>query len=239
LEYATVRDLDLMGLFADVAFTYDIHGRMLRTNEPREVKRRPAPRLFLGSTVDGLVRRFGALLTEALVQRLNDSLDSFAPPSDLHGPLSAPAGVLEALEQHAPIVRQRGGPIYRFPESVARPREAVELTERNIDLARATYPWLLSELADWWPCFVGVRDDAAVSVCFSARIGPRVAVASLDTLPAFRGRGYAAAVTAAWGAAVRDSGRIPIYNTTWDNVASQAVARRLRLVLFGVTAAWA
>jgi predicted GNAT family acetyltransferase len=52
----------------------------------------------------------------------------------------------------------------------------------------------------------------------------------VDTLEAFRGRGYAPVVVAAWARSVRHSGRIPFCGTSWDNAASQAVARKLGLV---------
>jgi RimJ/RimL family protein N-acetyltransferase len=115
----------------------------------------------------------------------------------------------------------------------------VELTMANIEVVRSTYPWLLDELADWRPCFAVVRDGAAVSVCFSARIGAAAAECGVDTLPAFRGRGYATAVTTAWGASVRDAGLVPLYSTAWDNLASQGVARRIGLTMFGADATWA
>ncbi len=232
-------DRDLMGILADTCFTYDARGRMLHSNEPCAEARRPAPRLFLGRTMTGHVVRCGATVPETLARRLEEIIERQVPIGELHAPPAAFAVVREALAQHAPIITEEAGPSYRFPESVARLGEVVQLTGTNRELVRDTYRWLYDEFADWQPCFAVVRDGAAVSVCFSSRIGTNAAAAGVETLPAFRRRGYGAAVTAAWGTAVRESGRIPLYSTTWDNVASQGIARRVGLIMFGTETTWA
>jgi predicted GNAT family acetyltransferase len=57
--------------------------------------------------------------------------------------------------------------------------------------------------------------------------------AGVETLPDFRGRGYATDVVAGWARLVRSLGAVPLYSTSWENAASQAVARKLRLVQYG------
>ncbi len=56
----------------------------------------------------------------------------------------------------------------------------------------------------------------------------------LETFEEYRGRGYVPAVVAEWARAVRATGRIPLYGTSWDNLASRAVARKLGLIQYGV-----
>lgn len=231
-------DRDLMSIRADTDFTYDAHGRMLRTNEPREEARRPAPRLFLGRTLGGHVIRFGAQVSDTLARQIEAIVERQPTGGDLRERPATLAAVREALERHAPILAEGGGPAYRFPESIERPGDVVRLTGENRALARETYPWLYEELVDWQPCFAVVRDGAAVSVCFSSRLGAAAAEAGVDTLPGFRGRGYATAVTAAWGASIRESGHVPLYSTAWENHASRGVARRVGLIMFGADATW-
>ncbi|MYA61126.1 MAG: GNAT family N-acetyltransferase [Dehalococcoidia bacterium] len=71
-----------------------------------------------------------------------------------------------------------------------------------------------------------------MSVCFCARRSDSVAEAGLETAEAYRGQGLGTRVTAAWANAVRTSGRVPLYSTSWSNGASLAVARKLGLVAY-------
>jgi predicted GNAT family acetyltransferase len=77
-----------------------------------------------------------------------------------------------------------------------------------------------------------LEDGYAVSVCFCARRSIGAAEAGLETAPAFRGRGLAARVTTAWAAAVRATGRTPLYSTSWANASSLAVASKLELRIY-------
>jgi hypothetical protein len=226
-------DRELMSIRADTVFTYDAGGRLLLTNEPCAAARQPAPRLLLGWTATGYVLRLGAAVPDDLADEIERIVARQPPVSDLWTPPAALAEIRAVLARRAPIAEEGGGPAYRFPASLARPAEAVRLTEANRELVRETYRWLYDEFDDWQPAFAVLRDGAAVSVCFSARWSATAAEAGVDTLVPHRGYGHAAAVTAAWGMAVRETGRVPIYSTGWKNLASQGVAHRLGLIMFG------
>ena len=79
--------------------------------------------------------------------------------------------------------------------------------------------------------------DRAVAVCASARIGAQACEAGVETVPAYRGRGLAAAVTARWADEVRARGLLPLYSTSWDNLGSRGVARRLGMIRYAATIA--
>ncbi len=80
--------------------------------------------------------------------------------------------------------------------------------------------------------FAIIADGLVVSTCESSRESGLAAEAWVRTLPAYRGRGYAARVTAAWARDVRQRGKEPFYSYHRDNLASAAVARALRLIPF-------
>ncbi|HEX9962676.1 MAG TPA: GNAT family N-acetyltransferase, partial [Pyrinomonadaceae bacterium] len=85
----------------------------------------------------------------------------------------------------------------------------------------------------WQPFVALVKENRAVSVCRSVRITTEAHEAGVETLPEFRGKGYAEDVAAEWALRVRAAGAIPLYSTSWENYASRAVARKLRLKCYG------
>ncbi|WP_369127476.1 GNAT family N-acetyltransferase [Candidatus Entotheonella palauensis] len=91
----------------------------------------------------------------------------------------------------------------------------------------------IGDVVQCQPFFALIRDGCAVSVCGSVRKTSQAHEAGVETAQDFRGRGYAAAVVSAWAHAVRQIGLIPLYSTSWQNMASQAVARKLGLVPYG------
>lgn len=231
-------DLDLMEIRADTLFTTDTPGRLLATNEPHAASRKPAPRLFLHWTSGVRIVRFGADLPEAVVEDLIEDLARDAGATAVTQAPDVVGRLRLTLERDAPITMERGGPVFFVPDAVPHTGIAVPLTVVNRVLVRHTYPWLFEEFPAWEPCCAVAIDAQAVSVCFSSRLGPLAAEAGVESILEFRRRGFAAEATAAWGVAVRRTGRIPFYSTTWSNVASQGVARRLGLIPPGSDLAW-
>lgn len=217
-------DLARMRLHAHALFTHDAAGRMLRVNEPNGAA---APRFFLGHTAAGDLLRFRADVSDATVRALTDAWRA------------TPAGVLDpapyeaVLARAAPVERVWSGPAFTFPDDLPSPAGTLPITAANADLLRAHLPQWLGDVGVSVPMYAVVADGHAVSVCASVRTTPHANEAGVETAPAYRGRGYAAAAAAAWALAIRAEGRVPLYSTSWDNAASRAVARTLRLHPFG------
>lgn len=229
-------DLALMEMQVAALYRHDARGRIVCDNEPDGA---PAPRLFLGRTRQGNVWRFRDDLPDELGAALDRRLAREPVAGDL-GQLPAGADDLRALlETHAPVESTWIGPAWHFPQEIAPPAGIVAVTPDSRELLRTHFPWTAQEIAAYLPCYVVVRDGVAVALCCSARLTGDAAEAGVHTVAAYRGRGFASAVVAAWARAVRASGRIPLYSTSWDNHASRRVAQRLGLVLYGADLSFA
>jgi len=155
---------------------------------------------------------------------------------DLRRPPRVALAIRAALQGHAPITREYRGPAYLIPEGTQAPIEAVLITKEKGKLLEAGFPWMAAHLtsdADMGPVAAALVNGSAVSICYCARLSPSGAEAGVETLDAVRGRGYATAAVAAWATAVRRRGLLPLYSTSWENVASQRVAEKLGAVCYG------
>ena len=121
------------------------------------------------------------------------------------------------------------GPAFAFPDELAPPHGTILIDDIQA-LSLHFSGWTASEIPHRTPIAAFVEEGRAVSVCFSSRRSDIAAECGVETAEEYRGRGLAARVTAAWGLAVRASGRVPLYSTSWWNAPSLAVARKLGLV---------
>jgi RimJ/RimL family protein N-acetyltransferase len=226
-----MNDSALMTLHIEALFQFDREGRMLAVNEPNPP---PAPRLYFGGAITGNTWRFRHDLPDEIVRALNPLLRAEPTASDLTQlPRCLPA-LQTVLARHAPVTEISTGPAWHFGDHVAGPaHDVVEVTPRNDAILREAFLILARDLPHRLPCAAILQEGRLASLCFSARNTPHAAEAGLETLEPYRGQGYAPSVVAAWARAVRAQGRTPLYSTSWDNLASRAVARKLRLVLYG------
>lgn len=226
---------ELMNFHIRALFTHDAGSRLLFVNEPDNAVT-PAFRLFLGRTREGIVWRFHADLPENLCEEL-DVLCADEPPLKAE---------LNELPRHfekyvrllgSDLIAQNAsnGLAYHFVEYETPSNRLLKVTENNAQVLHGGFEKLIEELPAWQPFVALVEGNRAVSVCRSVRITPEAHEAGVETLPEFRGNGYAKEVTAEWARLVRSSGAIPLYSTSWENKASQAVARKLGLKCYGVT----
>ncbi len=140
--------------------------------------------------------------------------------------------IIDAVPTLGPLARPLGGPSWLMEAPVDRAPTTVEL-HRSVDFDaeswRERIPGRDRELTEPW--VMAVVDDQVAAICETARSAPKSVEAGVWTYEPYRGRGLAVAVTAEWSSLV--SARTVFYSTSWDNVASQGVARRLGLEPLG------
>lgn len=224
--------LGWMSLHADVLFVCDARGRILRTADP--VAPQPAPRLFLGRTVNGAAWRMRADVADDTATELS-SLCASEPPLD--DPAQVPrylAAYRRLLDAPSCGVTEQ---VFRFPRTLP----SCELEGQLVHVTADEGALLGPSFPDWEedagrrdPFVALLRGGRVVALCASARMGARVHEAGVETLAGQRGRGFGSAVVAAWARSVRARGAEPLYSTSWDNAASLAIARKLGLIRYGV-----
>ena len=221
----------LMELVARTLFTRDGAGRLVDVNEPGGPR---APRFYVlwdGRRVRWWVRHD---LPSALVVRLGVIVAEHPVPRDLERLPSFAVEIRAALAEHGPVPDELGGGYeYVFPDALDAPDAPAAVVAVTADNAAVLQRWLpewSTYAATGLPMMAMLVDGAAVAVAACVRFPSDATEAGIETHPAFRGRGYAAAVTAAWARAVRARGLVPLSGTSWKNLASQRVAAKLGLI---------
>lgn len=214
--------LELMEHHVNVLFKHDREKRLLVVNEPPYDV---APRIFIGATKLGSVVRFSNSLDAAIVEKLEQVMGR--NPTNL-------GEIIKVLSLDGVFNHLSFGPAYVFPEIRDRTcTKVIKVTEENRVLLEPDFPYTFEDFDYKQPCFVIVENNMVVSICCSARQTSKADEASVFTHENYRGRAYGVQVTNAWASEVQKQGRIALYSTTWDNFASQSLARKLQMVQYG------
>jgi len=230
-------NLQLIDIQIPTLFVCDTEGRLRYIREPdyEEAELDPAPRFFMGRTLQGNVWGFRHDLPDVLVHDLEQLCRTEPIAVNLEDQPHNAAAIRAVLHAHTPLTEEERGPAYWIPENIQAHGEAVLISEANAQLLEAHFPWKITSRSNFktGPIMAAVAQGSAVSICFCARLTSQAAEAGVETVEAFRGQGYASVAVAGWASAIRQRGLLPLYSTSWENVASQGVARRLGMVRYG------
>ena len=204
-------------------FLFDSAGRIRGTREPDP---EPGPKFALIRGRSSCVWAVRADVPREVAEEL-DALAGEEPP------VASFRDVPVHAERYRTLAggKVSSGPAFAFPELIEESDTTVLVNALPL-LERHFSGWTAAEIPGRAPVVAVVEDGHAVSVCFCARRSDTAAEAGLETAAAFRGRGLGTQVAAAWALAVRASGRVPLYSTSWENAASLAVARKLGLAAY-------
>lgn len=219
----------LIEIQLDALFHLRADGRLVST---RDAPPRPAPWAFLGRSAQRhvwAVREDVDLAIAAELEGIVASEPPWAP--EVRRTPACRARVLALL---GGVSHEHSGPAYVLGEDLPHDARAREITLREAAECGEAFPWLPGEFDSVAPVAVAFEAGEPAAVCHSPRGLTRAAAeAGVETLERFRGRGLATAAVACWARAVQRAGRLALYSTSWENAASQGVARRLSARLYG------
>ena len=211
------------GILLQTLFLLDADGRISGTREPDP---NPGPMFSLVRGKESCVWVVRADVPQGVADEIDDLAREEPPVSDFRDDPVHAKRYVSLVEGTVDC-----GPAFTFPEEIASSDGTVFIEDVKL-LEHHFSGWEASEIPASSPTVALIEDGHAVSVCFCARHSDVAAEAGVETAVEFRGRGLAARVTSAWALAIRRSGRIPLYSTSWSNHASLAVARKLGLVAY-------
>lgn len=154
------------------------------------------------------------------------------------------APIVRMLQSALGSIEATVGPGYDARDPKPQPTPAVGRLIRSdqpdpvITQLSVPITWEDDEWADlldgaYGPWAMIIEGDRVLSICHCARLAPAGVEAGSWTVDDARGRGLAAATTAAWADACRPLSGLVFYSTDINNKSSQQVAARLGLPLVG------
>jgi RimJ/RimL family protein N-acetyltransferase len=238
-DSSTMHDArQLMRRHIEALYTLNDAGDLVRV---RELDGGLTPRVFVGRTRMTTIHRFRfdvpAEIRRALINATarHCHVDAFAAG---HATASTEIAQLdEILSRYSPITSTWSGPAYVCPNAPSHSTRTnaavVRINEDNAALLNGHFSGWIPDLHPSPPLIAVVIDGRAVAVCASVRVTRGAHEAGVETASEYRGRGFASRAVAAWMRAVRELGAEALYSTSWENTASQTVARKLGLIHFG------
>ena len=209
-------------------------------------ERSTGPRLYLAGCAAGNIVHLRHDVPEPLAAHLR-ALTAAAPPwSDPDAPPACLDEIVALLSRDAPVEVDGPEIVFRLPNSLDFESDAT-LVQSDTPaaerlLARLAHEGLPKSLVHagflslddfWWPWCVAMQGPDIAAMAFTPRLGETGAEIGVFTFPAYRSRGFAAAVTAGWSSLASLQGRDLIYSTRLTNRSSRRVAARLGLHAIG------
>ena len=215
-------------LHADILFARNVQGDMTAVNDWRQSK--PAPLFYLGRSGDERIIRFRSDSPEGVRTDLATLVAKESSADGMPGQIDEMLGVLAAFDNPS----DRMGPAYYFSERIDSAAPQIQIiTERNAEVLKPCMSDWLPDVAHEQPMVGWIEDGAALGICASVRRSAKAVAAGLEVVEAARRRGIGMELAKSWASRVMDEGKIAMYSTSSDNIASQGVAARLGLRFLG------
>jgi GNAT acetyltransferase len=244
---AEAEDLRLLHVDIDTMFVMTESGRIERENDPDCSS---GPRVFFIGCPFGSIARVRYDVDDRIARSVFELAAKEPPwrhPDVMPGCVQQ---IVELLSDGRPGGTVAAALIYKLPNGLAHEHRATivrgDSSEGRQLLARLAERGMpdymvdagFKQAGDFWEPWCVVLDGNSgeiASMAFAARLGETGAEIGVYTFPKYRGRGFAAAVTASWSSIPSLKQRALFYSTAKSNRSSQQVAARLGLRRIGAS----
>lgn len=238
------KDLRLLTLETAAGFGLSRSDRILHQNDPDNS---PGPRLFFAGCTGGNLVRVRHDVDDAAAANLLVLAGKERAWTDQHALPSFLDSAVARLSAEAPARADGAALCHRLPNGLSFGAGAT-----IVSFGTAAGDALISRLAEgmpphlveagfraprdlWDPWCAAIEGGEIAALAFAARTGAEALEVGVYTFPGFRGRGLAAAVTAAWSRLPQLSGKTLFYSCLAANRSSRRVVERLGLRRFGLS----
>jgi hypothetical protein len=217
----------------------------LRLGRARDPDRSSAPLLYLAGGSDGWVGYVREDVDDARAASI-DALLRNEPPVTAPGATPRHAEAYRDILGSDSLTAHNYGPVHRLPPNTraagvdakivccGTPEgDALEARIERDGMPKGLFDAGFVDLSHFWaPWCVALAGDDIAAIAFCVRDGLMAREVGVYTVMNYRGRGLAAAVTAAWST-LHPRHPVLFYSTHRDNLASQRVIARLGLPFLG------
>ena len=241
---STVVDLRLLEVDIDTMFVMSATGLIERENDP---DRSSGPRVFFTGCPFGNLTRVRYDLDDDVTMRILEVAAKEPPWRDPDAMPACAEKIVELLSDGQPadvstalIYQLPNGLRNEHPGAIVRgdSEEGRQMLARLAERGMPDYMQTagFKGVGDFWePWCVALDGNEIAAMAFAARLGVSGAEIGVYTFPNYRGRGLAAAVTAAWSSMPSLNQHVLFYSTHKSNRSSRRVTARLALRLIGTS----
>lgn len=216
-----------MEIHASALFVHNTASELISKNDWLQSD---APLLWIGTAPEGMIWR----VREDVPATTKSQLETLIAqePKFAEGPLPVNDKLYRDL-LNAPLTS--AGPTYWLPDIVSKSLHSTcRLSELHTkELERGQLADWIPDIPHQQPMIGSLESEGVVSICASVRIVPEAHEAGVETAATHRGKGYATSVVNGWASELIRLNIIPLYSTSWNNHASQAVAARTGFRRYG------
>lgn len=207
----------------DLLFKLNAIGDLLTINKPTEPYSYKPPILYACWGKGVFVFKMRADLPKSWQNKINSRLLQTDGFNTLHFE-EIKVALIELTDELGISVHIKSGPAFYIPREPVAESDIIEVHQGNREVLQPNYQYTYQYIDHLQPCNAKIINGKAVAICRTVRRYLSLVEAGVDTIEAYRNRGFGAEAVASWASKAWSEGLIPCYSTASENKAYLALA---------------